>query len=137
MVRQGLHVAVPTTPVPYDYLATRDHRVFARVAVRPMTSHISATATFSTRLPGPGLVDVLAAYCGCCDRVWFVPVDTEVGATVTLSITQPRSSQSKRIRWAADYEVIAPYLVATPEHPDIAPASPAALAAYPEPLTLF
>ena len=60
--------------------------------------------------------DVFGVYCPELDAVYLVPVD-EVGTTyVALRVESTKNNQSKKIRWAQDYEVRAG-LAQSVEHP--------------------
>jgi hypothetical protein len=54
-----------------------------------------------------GQIDVFAVYCPDTDRVYVVPIDEATVTQGTLRIDPPANGQTKRIRWAADYELIA------------------------------
>ena len=52
-----------------------------------------------------GQADAFGVYCPDTDRVYLVPVD-EVGSNcATLRVDPPKNNQSKRVRWAQDYEL--------------------------------
>lgn len=53
-------------------------------------------------------VDLFGIYCRQTDGVYLVPVD-EVGTSLgSLRIAAPKNNQSKKVRWAADYELRVP-----------------------------
>ena len=52
-----------------------------------------------------GEVEYFAVYCGSTRSVYVVPCDDTTRGHTTLRLTPAANNQSKRIRWAADYEL--------------------------------
>jgi hypothetical protein len=53
-----------------------------------------------------GEIDVFAVFCPDTDRVYVVSLDEEATHThATLRVDPPANGQSRRIRWAKDYEL--------------------------------
>jgi hypothetical protein len=53
-----------------------------------------------------GEVDYFAVYCPETTGVYMVPIDdVPLKATAYLRVEPPRNNQSKRIRYAADYQI--------------------------------
>ncbi|MGH2808346.1 MAG: group I intron-associated PD-(D/E)XK endonuclease [Actinomycetota bacterium] len=59
-------------------------------------------------VPYEDAVDAFGVYCPETDSVYLVPV-SEVGARAcSLRVDPPRNNQSKKVRWASDFEVVPP-----------------------------
>ncbi|MGH2947814.1 MAG: group I intron-associated PD-(D/E)XK endonuclease [Solirubrobacteraceae bacterium] len=52
-----------------------------------------------------GEIDLFAVYCPELDRVYAVPIEVAPGAEGWLRVDPTVNNQSKRIRWAADFEL--------------------------------
>jgi hypothetical protein len=52
-----------------------------------------------------GEIDLFAVYCPDTGRVYAVPVELSPAASGWLRIAPPANGQSRRIRWAKDYEL--------------------------------
>jgi hypothetical protein len=53
-----------------------------------------------------GEIEYFAVYCAATSNVYIVPCDAATPkSVVALRIDPPRNGQSKRVRWAADYEI--------------------------------
>jgi hypothetical protein len=52
-----------------------------------------------------GEIDLFAVFCPDTGRVYAVPFQDATTAQGTLRIDPPANNQSRRIRWAADYEL--------------------------------
>lgn len=53
-----------------------------------------------------GLVDFFGIYCPENDRVYLVPINITGLRACSLRVEPARNNQSRRIRWARDYEVL-------------------------------
>ena len=50
-------------------------------------------------------IDAFAVYCAEVDRCFFVPMDAVGGQSwVQLRLTKARNNQSRRVRWADDFD---------------------------------
>jgi hypothetical protein len=62
--------------------------------------------TKRTRVRGyAGEVDLFIVYCAENQRVYVIPADEVPNSQMHLRIDPPRNRQSKRVRWAKDYEM--------------------------------
>jgi hypothetical protein len=52
-----------------------------------------------------GEVDYFGVYCPAIAAVYMVPCDDTTRRATTLRLDPPMNGQSKRVRWAADYEL--------------------------------
>ena len=52
-----------------------------------------------------GEIDLFAVYCSDTARIYAVPVDEAAASAGTLRIDPRTNGQSRRIRWARDYEL--------------------------------
>lgn len=123
LVETGKVVLVPYVNVrPYD-LVVEDDGKFLRVqcktgrlfrgavCFRPHRLRAARQATgWQRRVTNyRGDVDCFGVYCPETDGVYLVPIGEVIGQRVcTLRLTPARNNQSKRIRWAKEYEVLPP-----------------------------
>ena len=62
--------------------------------------------TRRTRLRGyAGEVELFMVYCPGTDRVYAIPAEDVLTCGMYLRVDPPRNRQSKRVRWARDYEL--------------------------------
>ena len=52
-----------------------------------------------------GQVDLFIVYCPANEGVWVIPCDEVPPSGMYLRLDPPRNRQSKRVRWATDYEL--------------------------------
>ncbi len=57
-------------------------------------------------LPYDGEVDYFGIYCPDNDKVYLVPISETTSRGCSLRVAAPRNNQSKRVRWAKDFEVV-------------------------------
>ncbi|MGH9198272.1 MAG: group I intron-associated PD-(D/E)XK endonuclease, partial [Acidimicrobiia bacterium] len=121
LVQAGRTVLVPFGEnTRYDYVIEEKDGSFTRVQVKTGRLRKGAIvfATCSTSYHHPnnrgmvaykhcyrGQADLFGVYCPETDAIYLVPV-SEVGTTTAaLRVESTRNNQSKKIRWASDYEV--------------------------------
>lgn len=62
--------------------------------------------TRQTRVRGyAGQVDFFMVYCPENERVYAIPAEDVPNSSMYLRIDPPRNGQSKRVRWAKEYEL--------------------------------
>jgi hypothetical protein len=67
--------------------------------------HPGNQGTKNYRHPYEGQADLFGVYCPANDRVYLVPVEECGTREAALRIEPTRNNQSKRVRWANEYEV--------------------------------
>lgn len=75
------------------------------IQVRLRTSYHSPTKGYVVKTYGADEVDLVAVYCGDCDRCYLLPASLFVGRnTAYLRLEETRNNQRAALNWAADYE---------------------------------
>jgi hypothetical protein len=70
--------------------------------------HPNNRGTIHYRHTYSGQVDMFGVYCPETDGVYLVPVAGTPGFQASLRLAQSKNNQSKRVRWARDYELRPP-----------------------------
>ncbi len=52
-----------------------------------------------------GQVDLFIVYCPANEGLWVIPCDEVPSTCMYLRVDPPRNRQSKRVRWASEYEL--------------------------------
>jgi hypothetical protein len=115
LVRRGYDVLVPFgVNQRYDLIVDCDGRLLKaqcktgrlRDGVVQFSSQSVQSNTRQTRTRGyAGEVDLFIVYCPDNRCVYAIPADEVPGCGMYLRIDPPRNRQSKRVRWARDYEL--------------------------------
>jgi hypothetical protein len=115
LVKRGYSVLMPFgTNHRYDFVVDLGDR-FVRVQCKTGRLRQGAV-TFAPRSmrantkrvyarPYHGEIDLFLVYCPDNERVYALPIDDVATTVGTLRVEPPANGQSKRIRWAADYEL--------------------------------
>jgi hypothetical protein len=59
----------------------------------------------ASRHPYYGQADAFGVYCSETDRAYLVPVESVGRSLAALRVNRPRNNQSRKVRWARDFEV--------------------------------
>jgi hypothetical protein len=115
LVRRGYRVLVPFgVNQRYDLVLDCDGR-FLRAqcksgrlragAIQFKTTSVQSNTAGSSMRGYAGEVDLFIVYCAENHRVYVIPADEVPDSQMHLRIDPPRNRQSKRVRWAKDYEL--------------------------------
>ena len=115
LVRRGYRVLLPFgVNQRYDLVLDCDGRFLRaqcksgrlRAGVIQFNAMSIQSNTKGTRVRGyTGEVDLFIVYCAENRRVYVIPADEVPNSQMHLRIDPPRNRQSKRVRWAKDYEL--------------------------------
>jgi PD-(D/E)XK endonuclease len=115
LVRRGYRVLLPFgVNQRYDLVLDCDGRFLRaqcksgrlRAGVIQFSAMSIQSNTKGTRTRGyAGEVDLFIVYCAENQRVYVVSADEVPSSQMHLRIDPPRNRQSKRVRWAKDYEL--------------------------------
>jgi hypothetical protein len=73
------------------------------VCFAALSTRVNTQSTYRRTYAGD--IDLFAVYCPATGRVYVVPVEEATSTTGTLRVDPPANGQSRRIRWAKDYEL--------------------------------
>ena len=134
LMRVGLTVLRPLAAGRYDLAIDAGGGAFRRVQCktgilrggRVLFRVCSADARRPLGVSYKGQIDAFGVYCPQNSTAYLVPIAAVAGLGIvaSLRVDASRNGQSKRVRYARDYEIKTPWIVSVPVHSEKAGSKP-------------